>query len=285
MANISHMAGPSSAAVPESVDTSYKTSKPKERLSPFCYVCIIAVIILIIAFAPQLQDVKDDLFYHQNRGYTNSLANETKFHTNISFLEETFKNQNEYFWNSLKKLGSKHIQDVKGNSVQRPLVLTLVTTKSNKLPMECMARKIGSTFTVGKPHVFNGREFTQSPDLKSKLDNTINDALLTDEKVVVFHELNVLSYQLASLFFKYCDSEETPFPDAIFILTLVLDKDKSFLNNDRKVVEKEVERYLKEEAWKDEKEDKTAALLMRVAEVPIVVFEEDHNFIKIHCVS
>lgn len=218
-----------------------------------------------------------------------SASQDVKFAQRIEDLRREFTKQDRIVWETLKKLGRKHLIDCQSNKgPDRPLVLVLASLIGYERSLGCLLRQIGKAFNHGKaPSVLDGNEMANRAAKKADLDKELSKILENSQesqKLVIVTELASLSYETASIFFKYCDNEGAPYPRAVFIFTLTFNKDKNFLEQRRKQLTADIRSYLRTVAWKDVDYAKTDALIARILDpFPLPVFQEEPSSLEKVC--
>ena len=204
-----------------------------------------------------------------------------QFNQNLDTLKSQFSNQNPYLWNTVGKLGADHLRDVKEKSAMRPLVFFLVSPAENKRVLGCMAKKIAEVFSPNKKRhqtVIDGNEISRVAQSKMKLNDYLERTLNTTA-VAIVTDIGSLTYEIASIFFKFCDTEGTRYPNAVFIFTM--DMDSSFLSKPIKGIRQATWDHLKYVVLKDGSPAQRDALIARIVDpAPIPVSNEDETVVK-----
>ena len=208
------------------------------------------------------------------------------FESKVNDLKKKFKRQDDILWNAVLKLGKQHIMECHNTSSQapdRPLVFVFTSIRKYQESLQCFAKSIGMAFAGGAESVIlNGNEMAKKSESKADLDRELESMLKSKEQLIIFTELGSLPYETASIFFKYCDNENAPYPKAVFIFTLSLDRDESFLIDlSRKEMTSETRNYLSTVAWKDGDKGQSDALIARILDpYPLPVMKEAAHLLK-----
>ncbi|XP_065067682.1 torsin-1A-interacting protein 2-like isoform X2 [Rhopilema esculentum] len=252
--------------------------KEDENVSEIGVVPVIATLfamlaILLYIFCPIRGD---DQICPEVRAFKDSLA----------VLKSKFPSQSELIWEAVAKLGGDHLNEVYNETLEgpnRPLVFVFTSISRNKKTLNCLARKIGETFQADNTQIGNvvsGNEIATSSNQKQALDERLRSILdeSDNHRVVIVTEIDSLSYEVASIFFKYCDNEGAPYPRAVFIFTLTMDKEDDFLQQSRKEITRETREYLSEVVLKDGDKAQIDALIARIMDpFPFKVMNEKHD--------
>eukprot|EP00795_Rhopilema_esculentum_P010452 gene10452-19162_t len=265
---------------PIPIDPSRENRIPKEdeNVSEIGVVPVIATLfamlaILLYIFCPIRGD---DQICPEVRAFKDSLA----------VLKSKFPSQSELIWEAVAKLGGDHLNEVYNETLEgpnRPLVFVFTSISRNKKTLNCLARKIGETFQADNTQIGNvvsGNEIATSSNQKQALDERLRSILdeSDNHRVVIVTEIDSLSYEVASIFFKYCDNEGAPYPRAVFIFTLTMDKEDDFLQQSRKEITRETREYLSEVVLKDGDKAQIDALIARIMDpFPFKVMNEKHD--------
>eukprot|EP00794_Sanderia_malayensis_P015700 gene15700-17284_t len=213
------------------------------------------------------------------------------FKQNLKNLEAEFTNQSKDLWAMVGKLGMDHIDDVtmKGNAI-RPLVFLMVSSVENNEMLSCMARKIAKSFTNGdnigekhpSPVIMDGNEFANVVQSKDNLDKELEDKLDNDGNgVVVITKIGTMSYETASIFFKYCDNEGAPYPNVVFIFTLALPEGKNLQSQSSKELNRATWHHLRSVVWSNGYREGIDPLIARIVDPrPIPVLSEEDSVVK-----
>ena len=216
-----------------------------------------------------------------------------RFDGRIKDLENQFRSQKEDLWRVTRQLGRDHFEECFSKSPSepyRPLVFLLVGSSDNSENIVCLSKKIANSFN--KNHILlNGSEVAERQLSKADLDINLERNIDVSpghpftQKVILFTELGALPYETAAVFFKYCDNEDAPYPQTIFIFTLTLDADNSSLvGSSRKEVTSKVYDHLRTVAWKEGGNASADALIGRVVNpFPLLVVKEDSSVLKNLC--
>ena len=205
------------------------------------------------------------------------------FKANVDALKSKFPSQSKLIWEAVAKLGGDHLNEVHNETLKgpnRPLVFVFTSISRNKRTLTCLAKKIGETFKADNSlngNVVSGNEIATSSNQKQALDERLRSILDTSDnrRVVIVTEIDSLSYEVASIFFKYCDNEGAPYPRAVFIFTLTMDKEEDFLQQSRKEITRETREYLNDVVWKEGDKAQTDALIARIMDpFPFKVMSE-----------
>ena len=244
------------------------------------YISIIVVIALALLVA---------FLLGSNRDEVGESAND--FEAKVVELQRQFRNQNQFLWNALGRLGKEHIVEYfNASSLEpsRPLVFVLVSTPDNSEELNCFSKSVAGAFlNKGDYSLLDGSDIVQRSQSKPDVDVDIERILKSSSTypVLLFKDLGSLPYDVASLFFKYCDNEDAPYPQAVFIFTLTIDGDNSVLSSSsRKEITAKSYEYLTTVAWKDAEKAKTDALIARIVNpYPLPVVKEDSSMLKEVC--
>ena len=214
------------------------------------------------------------------------------FDERVETLKSQFESQTPTLWNVIKALGREHIAECANSSLPgpyRPLVFLLLLTNDNSedLPL-CLSKRIAKLFGKDVRYdLLKGSEIAKNKLSKADLHDEILRKLSSSESLhtIIFTELESLSYETASVFFKFCDNEDAPNPQAIFIFALTLDEDISFLEKStRKETTAKARDYLNTVAWKDGDRAKTEDLIAILFNpYPLPIMKEDPSVLRKVC--
>jgi len=245
---------------------------------------IISIIVIVLA-------VLLALLFNVRGHSTNGERYREDFEAKVAKLQHQFPNQNHVLWNALRRLGSEHIVEyfnTSSSEPSRPLVFVLVSTPDNSEELNCFSEGVATAFlNKGDYGVLDGSNITRRSQSKPDVDEDIERRLKSSSTypVLLVKDLGSLPYDVASVFFKYCDNEDAPYPQAIFIFTLTIDGDNSVLSSStRKEITSKSYEYLTTVAWKDADKAKTDALIARIVNpYPLSVIKEDSSMLKEVC--
>eukprot|EP00112_Aurelia_sp_Birch-Aquarium-sp1_P017518 Seg4069.5 transcript_id=Seg4069.5/GoldUCD/mRNA.D3Y31 product="Torsin-1A-interacting protein 1" protein_id=Seg4069.5/GoldUCD/D3Y31 len=213
------------------------------------------------------------------------------FKVKIDKLQQKFGNQNKDLWPVIKKLGDDHLIHIHNDTIPdptRPLVFVFTSIRENDKVLMCLALEIGNAFSSSKDApkipVINGNHIANEAHSKEMLDQRLEGILNSttrDQGVVIVTELGSLNYETASIFFKYCDNEGAPYPKAVFLFTLSMNMDESFLKQSRKEITKATRDHLSSVVWADGDKSETDALIARIIDpFPFAIMKEDMSVVK-----
>ena len=216
---------------------------------------------------------------------------EKSFKVKIEELRQRFGNQNEDLWPVIKKLGVDHLIHIHDDSIPdptRPLVFVFTSILENDKVLMCLVSGIGNAFSSSKDApeipVISGNDIANEAHSKEILDERLEGILNStkhDQGVVIVTELGSLNYETASIFFKYCDNEGAPYPKAVFLFTLSMYMDESFLKQSRREITKATRDHLSSVVWADGDKAKTDALIARIIDpFPFAIMKEDMSVVK-----
>lgn len=216
-----------------------------------------------------------------------------RFDIRIRDLQNQFRSQNDDLWMVTMQLGRDHFEECHNKLLSepyRPLVFLLVGSSDNSENTFCLSRKIASTFDKNYA-LLNGSEVVEKQLSKADLDISLGRKISASlglpftPTVILFTDLGALSYKTASVFFKYCDNEDAPYRQTVFIFTLTLDADSSsLLGSSRKEITSKVYEYLRTVVWKEGGNASADALIGRIVNpFPLLVMKEDSSVLKKVC--
>jgi len=222
---------------------------------------------------------------------TNGERYREDFEAKVAKLQHQFTNQNHVLWNALKRLGSEHIVEyfnTSSSEPSRPLVFVFVSTPDNSEELNWFSESVAKAFlNKGDYGVLDGSNIVRRSQSKADVDKDIERRLTSSwtYPMLLVKNLGSLPYDIASLFSKYCDNEDAPYPHAIFIFTLTIDGDNSVLSNStRKEITSKCYEYLTTVAWKDAEKAKTDDLIAIIFNpYPLSVMKEDSSILKEVC--
>ena len=228
-------------------------------------VFILGVVFLAVLcamfFSPTQNEHKTELVEMKDK----RLAIVTKFKTLFAELHAKFPSQTKRFWRILQAATQSMLSKPHPT---HPAVVLLASDNSSVATASCIARRFGSTVassyineTHPLAHVdcagFTGRD---AGEFKLKLHGALETQLRTGSKVAVVENLQMVPGGASDLFHGYCDNENAPYLDAIFVLTLHV-TDVAIDEPNDLIVEDFLDR-----AWgRDVEKENLAALYSRIA--------------------
>ena len=195
------------------------------------------------------------------------------FNLKLNNMTQKFKNQDEMFWQQIKKRGFIHLKRVFDESRKAVIPFTIFIAGYNgtKSTMNCFLTDLGYTFTNTSYATLNSEGVS-----KESLDEQIIHSLNNSQKYVVVKDIQKMSYDAASLFMAYADehmdNSAISFPRSIIVLTAEMPffVDPSY---DRKADEIRVRNHFVSNLW-GEDENKNAALWSRIGNLLVLLKPE-----------
>ena len=271
--------------LPDYGNESTTTKETENDNEKYFSACLAVAFVLVLVFVAAGKPAISWLLSHNEERLENS------FKMKIDELQQRFGNQNEDLWPVIKKLGGDHLIHIHDDSIPdptRPLVFVFTSIRENDKVLMCLASKIGDAFSSSedapKIPVISGNDIANEAHSKELLDQGLEGILNStkqDQGVVIVTELGSLNYETASIFFKYCDNEGAPYPKAVFLFTLSINMDESFLKQSRREITKATRDHLSSVVWADGEKSKTDALIARIIDpFPFAIMKEDMSAVE-----
>ena len=170
-------------------------------------------------------------------------------------------------FDSIKYFSEKEKKEIKNNIISKclsgkwsdPLSIYIIVAPELRKESAEFVKKISSSFIIDT----NTKYWRLD---EQQLEEEIDTALLRNSQAIVVHDFIALPYRKAKLFFRYCDNENAPFKDKIFIFTSLSEScDRTSASS--KVLQ------LMTDRWQSEVETESIeALATRVSGVSVCMF-------------
>ena len=205
-----------------------------------------------------------------------------RFRTSFGDLRAEFPSQSSRFWKILHAATEAVLSKAKP---VRPAVVLLASDNSSVDTALCVARRFASVVAASYPMPRRptsidcadliGRE---AGEFKHKLHGALEDGLFGGSKVAVVDNLQFIPGGASVVFHGYCDTDNAPYLDAMFLLTLHM-RDVVIYDADDAVVEEFLDRV-----WSEEVErENLAALYSRIANSIAFVNREEPDVVARLC--
>ena len=192
-------------------------------------------------------------------------------------LRDQFPSQEETFWREVLV----PIKNVLGSpQPSRPAVIMLGTHGRDVLTAHCIAKRlakcVADTFNRTQAdytleiNARNDFKYQSGDQIKERLDDTLVANFQGGRRVVMLSHLEALPWQAASMLHSYCDHENAPYKDAIFLASVEIP-------DDQHLTSLHVEDFL-EKQWSGYGVDNIKALFSRIANHIVIVKHEKDSY-------
>ena len=210
------------------------------------------------------------------------VATVERFRTSFGDLRAEFPSQSSRFWNILRAATEGVLSKVKPI---RPAVILLASDNSSVDTALCVARRFATVVAASYPAPrrrtsMDCADFIgcKADEFKHKLHGTLEEGLSAGSKVAVVDNLQFIPGGASVVFHGYCDTENAPYLDVTFLLTLHM-QDVVIYEADDAIVEDFLDRV-----WSEEVErENLAALYSRIANSIAFVNREEPDVIAKLC--
>ena len=238
--------------------------------SSLLYVSLLAVLIAVVSY---YACVRNDLPADTPQTGTPHRETVKQRYTTLSKeLSEQFKGQDADTWVRINAAVKRVII-----SEVRPATIIMMYNDNSKLTAHCLAAQLAKIITKAyqeksEPGIINLTDSygMSANDYKMYLDDEIQKYFRSGSKVVILQNLQDLYGNTAALLHGYCDTDNAPYKDAFYVLTLQV---PDVVGGNR--LETHVENVL-QPAWeKDLGKDNFFALMSRISNSVVHVKRED----------
>ena len=248
-------------------------------------IIIVVVFVLVLVMARvwwnmRASDVKEDRELVELADERVAIVE--RFRTSFGDLRAEFPSQSSRFWKILHAATEAVLSKAKPI---RPAVVLLASDNSSVGTALCVARRFATVVaasypTPRRPTFMDCADFIGegSHEFKHKLHGALEGGLSAGSNVAVVDNLQFILGGASVVFHGYCDTENAPYLDATFLLTLHM-RDVVIYQADDAIVEDFLDRV-----WSEEVErENLAALYSRIANSIAFVNREEPDVIARLC--
>lgn len=195
----------------------------------------------------------------------------------VSKLKKEHVNQPSLSFRIIKKALESVLVLKNRTEPSAPAVLLLMSTKGAEVETAAFAEQLAELVASGYgnyQNIYGNQLQTEDPDrAKKEIDNLIKGAPQYNNRhiVVLIRNLDVIPSKAVMMLHGYCDHENAPFKNAVFIMTISTDADVD--NCESKHFDEAAESHLTR-MWGDLGKDKLNALLSRITVSVAAIFHK-----------
>lgn len=185
----------------------------------------------------------------------------------VNKLKQEYVNQPSLSFRIIKKALERVISLKNHSEPLAPAVLLIMSTKGAEDETASFAEELAALVASGNTNyqtIYGDRLQNENPDkAKKEIDDLIKGAPRYDNRqiVILIRDLDVIPPKAVMMLHAYCDHENAPFKNAVFIMTINTDAD---LNNcETKQFDEAAESHLTR-VWGDLGKDMLSPLLSRI---------------------
>ncbi|XP_033732410.1 torsin-1A-interacting protein 2-like [Pecten maximus] len=257
---------------------------------PFAALTIVVVVLGIVIFRnPHILSNSDHVQPELNPD-GNTRISYDHFQERFQELKMKFPGQARDFWRTVFGMLRPMVVE---NNPAAPAVFMMVVPKNQQgesRTAECLAKQLLSLYSGlfnrslgsqgSRIHITEDLKHESPAEDKKELDNKLRYIFdQSQEKGVILDNFESLSPFAALLLHGYCDGDNAPYKDVLFIQVVHMDRQAGEITSQKNYMDK----YLKELWIRDLDEDKIQPLLTRIANNVAMVTPENEQTLRQHC--